>query len=654
MEQKNEKNWQRIIIWILFGILVCTSLTSAHISSSVNLNKFYDVGQVYDINKSGMKRSFGTCDYEEDTKSHVVLGDRASMKFNVSGSVKKCNYLCFEVENLSKPEMEWVIRYFDKEGKWLKDEPYIITEGMNVLSIENMPIGRIQLKLYNLAGESFKINSIQFRENVPVFTLARYVRIAAFFYIIYMIVSFFLWYLFVKNGWKFHITFSGVSKFLQYIFLLFLNPKIGNNRKYITKYIGQIRTGLFLAIILYINLAAIFNNYLRYYKYHMLVCSVLLLLIGILSIENKLTYIQIESPIVTMGICLSLMMCLSDIIVKKTIPYVGFIALFALGYVIFVWCQMKHPKKLMKEFFMAIKLSFAIVLLLNIVLRGKEGGYCYNGIFSDSRDYAVYLCIVFVLFLSEILSDVINNNYKKNNALNCTGGLLCIYNIYITHYWPVISIVFICLIGALIQFVIAYRKQQKKENIHRIMITGAALAIPVILIYILAVTYLPFQIGSSIRYQKDSRIIAESIRAFLFDGNLEKTFDQKIQVMTAYFRNFNLFGNRKNVRLWGKLFDAQNSYIAMMYSYGLFTAIPYVMLIYNSIKGAVLSQRKTKNDVHMLAVIYGLSAMALLGIFVNTIRPFESLSWLFCFMCAGYMVQKGGNRMGQEKGIERS
>ena len=99
-----------------------------------NLNRFYDVGEVYDV-WLGEFLPIGA-EYHQDNKTFTVTENEASVRYMVRNSEQEWNYMYVYLSQMSDDFMETVIRYYDINGKLLLEQQTTLTEGENYTVFE--------------------------------------------------------------------------------------------------------------------------------------------------------------------------------------------------------------------------------------------------------------------------------------------------------------------------------------------------------------------------------------------------------------------------------------------------------------------------------------------------------------------------------------
>ncbi|MFP3153099.1 hypothetical protein LQZ18_01450 [Lachnospiraceae bacterium ZAX-1] len=360
----NVLNLWKIFACLLFGILFSTSLTSMHISESKTWNLFYNVGRVYDVKESAIQKSFKNGTYDKGTNSHTIVAATGSVDFKIAGKMREWNYVSINIEHTSVPELICVVGYFDNKDNLVREDTLPLKEGLNVVDITGTKLKEIRLSFQNQEGQSLTIKGVQLREETPVFTMGRYIRITMTIFVAYLLLlagGYWLWKKAAPSKWGIH--FYGIMECIQYAFILIGNCMCPICKSSSPRGKSRAKTSLFVGLILYMPIVHTLGTYQQYYKYHMLVCSIAVLWIAVLSLEKELAYVNWKTPFFKTWTVLIACMCISDFIVSKDVRFEGYILLFVMGFLYFVWSQMEQPQQLMGNFLKAIGYAFFIYII---------------------------------------------------------------------------------------------------------------------------------------------------------------------------------------------------------------------------------------------------------------------------------------------------
>lgn len=308
--------------------------------------------------------------------------------------------------------MDGMIYYYNQNGKKIADQPVTFQKGMNtIVLLEEFPVLRLGIRILGASGELISIQSMQVRKKASGYTPQRFLKILIVAYSGFLFLFSFLLYLKrrfpQKNkqwrgkwpGWDAHM------EILQYIFQNFgdyMERKVGKKLSGKEKRIG--RRWLFFLLFLW----SIFGNAWKWstnnhlYRYYMLICMILLLLIGVFSWERPLKHVNWKNPLVISWFVLCIGIIISDAFIAKDFAMVGWMLAFGGGYFMFVWGNMKQPKELIDDMVVALKLLFFMGTAYCMVCRPKKLAIDYNGLFDSSEEFSMYAALMLGVFLTEL------------------------------------------------------------------------------------------------------------------------------------------------------------------------------------------------------------------------------------------------------------
>ena len=115
---------------------------------------------------------------------------------------------------------------------------------------------------------------------------------------------------------------------------------------------------------------------------------------------------------------------ISDLLVCKEIPYVGFIMLVILGFVFFVWQNAEMYDVFLHNAIRGLVYTLPILVLYCTFFREKKAGFLYNGCFSDRESMALYMMAVCIALFEEINRMMEKENGKRSRMFLNGLGIL--------------------------------------------------------------------------------------------------------------------------------------------------------------------------------------------------------------------------------------
>ncbi|MCI8483828.1 MAG: hypothetical protein HFH41_05765 [Lachnospiraceae bacterium] len=669
MEKNNRKNKKLNIFILLFGgFLLCYMAATMYIGGSLNFREFLSAGRVYDFSQKELKISSGSWQYSEADQGYWIQKQRALHKWGIDGTQSAWGYLYLQVKELSAPSAEMHIYYFNRNGDRVAEQGVWLTQGKNVIALERPDVGmyKIGLRLLGMKGGFISIKSMQLREKGNGFFLQRFIKIMAVAYTGFLAACGCLLLLKKRMKWKFpwQKWREGWLETLQFAYRIFLEGLCKKIHDKITA--GQrvyLRKLLFCLLFLWMTTAELMgwlgNEAVE--RYYLLSFSAIVILIGILMWEKKLSYVNWNHHLSLAWIWLWIGTLLVDWFVTSKIKYHGCVMLLACGCFIFLWNNRKGPESILYEIMQALEIDFIIATIFCMLFRTKKLTIRYNGFFNSSEYFAMYAVLMLAVFLTEIDRMIRRKESLKKYVAYVTGAAVSLYFLLRASN----ESGYAAAGGILIIFVIRQILERKEwfGQLHIVFRNGTIAGLIGILCVCgvhFSTKYLPAFLGTEIEYQHEtliSNVSREEMKKFeaLQPGLMKaKSYqDQEYGIKWKnYIRRLGLNGKRGRLMVNRRRTTAYNGYIQMAYQYGFFILLPYVVIqICMIIKGvSFLKRRSTDMWLFMVTTIF--VCFCLLG---NVENDFWHPLWFCYYIGMGYwFVDKvnGEERIGDiEKGI---
>lgn len=667
--EKNAKNrlfkWS---IWFAIGVTFGLVFAFMAISGSKSLNQFYDGGKVYDILAAYRNGDAWGMTYDGNTGAFTVTESQAAKICYLSDTEAEWDYSIFELSKLNKESIPCVFDYFNVAGESVYSQDVLLTEGENIIQTEGITYSGVNIWFNEQVGTTISFDKIQFREKIVNFEVGKFLLVFAASFAIYAAITVFFSQLAKCYGKKIY-DWYGIIDWLQGLYML-VGERMGRITDRIgAKNRGRLRIGLFLFLILYMQIALDLHMYEtdRYYKIQMLVCSVAVLAIGVLCREGELVRVNWRNKLVGAWTALWIMACISDFFVEKRYSFSGYIMFFVIGFFCFMWNNMERKETIIQEFIVAIMISFVITTIFCFLCRPWVEGTRYLGSYYRPGMYGMYILYVWTALLGHI--DYRLNHNKKLFPLilpEATGLALAGMLLWKTQASS--GVLPAALVAAIFVFKQLFfpgdRSARKKSFL--VIMTTIVIAVPVCAGGEWGLKNIPHIFDTEVYIEDDEVFTAAQIEtpfspvtvyAAESEGEssgsriLKKLFeDHSLEGFTSarnfywagYLREMNLLGNENKVVLWGENRWPHSGFIAMMYRYGVFAVIPYTIMVSVNLFYAwkyMLRNRK-KYGFFVFAVM---AAAFVLILMENLELPFLYLCWLgMYFMMGAYFVQEEG------------
>lgn len=640
MSNREKKNLF-LYLWGMAGILLALMISFMEAGESWNIDNFLNQEQTYEFSEENLLHTEDTCIRNAETGIYTVVADKAVLQIEDLYESGNWKYMAIDLSNINFDKTRWDIVYSNKKGEVVSKQTATLVDGNNVIEIAcRQSYQSIKLVIKEQAGLAFHIDSIQCRMNDVIISPQE------------IMTNFFFWIgLYLGISGIIYLTRKSklytLVETLQEGYALFGNYM---GRKFIfersRKWIGVIRTGIAALIFTVGELSGILGWYKDTdgYKYFMLLMAVLVMLLGVLCWESELRLLKWNTVIPVAWMFLWVSVCISDIMQSKNYKFVGCLFLLAVGFFFFSWNNMSEPQKIKREIYMGFNINFVLVVVYCMIFRTKKIGVLYNGAFSTREDFAMYAVAAAAVFLAQLHKELfrVEEKYRWNARLvpYIIGIAISMSFLY---YSNTIScslafIVEVCIFG----YYIFRRKKLLAAKAKTLILT----VIPAVLLAMLcvkgvnvAINNLPEKLGTEIRYEnevletKQDSSVLEVLRMqepdYYYNVSLAQTHTKE-NTSLEYLQKTNLFGHAEKLQVAGTTVDASNTWVEVIYRYGLFILIPYILLF------AACFIRAYKEKKAMLLIM---AALILIMPFQNIEIPFVQPLWILYYLGMGEWFQ---------------
>ena len=295
---------------------------------------------------------------------------------------------------------------------------------------------------------------------------------------------------------------------LQDLFISLLSPWIPLVGRLSDKTKYRIITLCFMAdLVLFCIVRYVLHK--ESYFYNTVFGIFLMLSIAILSLDRSLVRIHWRRSlwIAWFGMCAAF--TVSDLLVPKKVCGLGLILAFVFTGVFFVWQNHTRKDLLWKCFKDAIKYSFWLMAVVSFLLRPLYPGGRYAGIFTNPNTFALYLYIIFAVYLSDLDWIVeTGRHWKRCFSTYISLALICFYLLLSQARTSMLTI------GVILVMWLCFRIYFGKKN-HAwhsflqnlcLVVVISALLYPV---FLAGLTHLPNLVGHPITFPGESLYLAD-------------------------------------------------------------------------------------------------------------------------------------------------
>lgn len=633
---------------ILLSLTICSVVTTGFFPLRTPL---FDTGDVYEINETIYKSEYSNTSGQQDNGGNILF-KLGSYGYGISivGNKNNWKYFCFSADNVNDQTIKITISFHRQKNNVIKSnyqETYILEDGLNIYPVPNNSFNKIQLEFKGNPGNSFRIKKMELREKLPASNLNEILKVFLPLFLGYFIILWFLTSAFRKL--KYNI-YSWIEV-LQGIYILvsdqFRKIKLyqkGNLRKYI-------RQTCFLLMFVYSVFVEISQNYYEKFKYHLVIYLILILIISVVSIEKSSGKKNWNNPLVWGWFVLCILMCISDFFTPKDFQFFGYGLLIVFGFYIFIWNNMQNPEELISDFNRSVHIFFIGILIFCLLFRPELDSARYSGISKNPSIFALYLVTIGATILGSLDNQIRNDKKWLNIILYIVEGCAVFTLIWKTQSaGPLLCVSIIAFIWLFRTHLYA-RKKQLKLMMVKLILTAVLCLIPVYAGLTWGLNHIPQSVNHTITFEGESPV-AKTIygnvayAADLGDTLKETRLGQKFSSMTlsgifsgrnyyykTYLRNMNLIGHEDRPVMWGHRRLPHNAVIGIAYTYGIFAAIPYIIMLIAIIERTF---KYSKNNIKYASLpFYVCLSSIIMAMSDNVEQPFVWLPWMGLYLMMG-------------------
>lgn len=640
----------KCLVWLIMGVIISLSVAAMLVSEHVNLDCFYDVGEIYDIANNQQTELY---DASYDIENNLCRADseHAGRYFWIYDKKTAWQYFYLEAELPETDAVTVTLEFLDEGNNQIVAFEKEIHQGENIIPLYGMKFSQGIIWLNNQQGQQFLFDHMHlFEREILFFAPWGYIYTGIVF-LIYMAVSFLLLRILKKRKktWNWYVFIDG----LQGVYCK-VGDSLCSRIKVEEKKKNQIRTGLFAVLFVYIYAMWENGQYNLLYRYHVLVGSVLLLLVGIFSYEGKLNKVSWKPSLVLAWTLFWLFTVISDFVVyKKIYGYVGWIVFPLFGFVFFLWHNMKKPHQILKNILDAIEIAFWIDTVICLLFRPYIGGIRYTGTSENPAMFAMNIAVVLIMFVAKIENEI-HQGVKLSLYRYVAGISVALYMLLKTQS--------ITINGAVAFMALLYMGRVYLRR--RILKIKTPLKSKVMMLLIFLVAWGGFSWGLShisvmlklnqvfpyeqqfVAYEYSTPF---SLKAYAAEGgrimqkllrltDIETLTSKRNMYWVEYLRDMNLWGHTYKHAFWGSGHWAHNGILWIAYYYGIITVIPYIMMMVIAImKAAERVHLHTRRDRYEIVPFGFIVAICLISMGDNVEQPFGLIVWYLLYMMLGVL-----------------
>lgn len=655
-----KKNYIRFIVWAMFGMITSMIISCMLLVGSINIDKFYDVGECYDYYSSYIRSSGQNVLYDYTTHVFTITAENPCNTVILKTEPKAWKYMYFTVTETGKKEnINAQINFYSETGEMIASQNISLYMGENELLVpEDISFNKMIITYDMEVGDIYGIDNIEFMERKKPFTMSLFGKISTLMFLAYVILSGIISAVVKVYHIHFQVDWYAPIELLQKLFCI-----VGNQcGKYVLhieeKKRKNIRTLLFVGLFLYMQVAKNLGWYhtKSTYNYQLVVAAVFIVLIALLCYEKKTQLCNWKNPLAGAWFALWTMACISDFLVPKRYAWVGYIMIFAMGFLFFMWNNMKDKMRLVKNLVDAVLLVYVVDIVFCFFCRPEKDGIRYAGVYFNSITFGADLAIVCIIWIY-----IIDCKLEKEKKIYQFIPTLIWGNIAVSFLWKTQSASGLYVLPICIAIFLLQQIKARRKPIKILMLAGmcVVLFIPTYLGTDWCLHNLSYRCNTVIQFEKDYAMEKEKYKSIftqtvyasetgiestigknhaidkMFEGSLTEVLSGRDYFWKAYFRETNLFGHEsKGLTLWGQISAKPHSgFLMILYRYGVYVMIPYMMMIGINLIKTWKSFNKGERGGLLIVLITVSVCMRLL--IENVEYAFLGLDWFLLYLLMG-------------------
>ncbi len=642
-----------ILIWFCIGWMIALSVSAMWVCGTWNLDKFLDVGEVYDF----MEREYGLYwnpQFEQREELLIKNFEESTERtIQINGKQGEWKWLYIEIASMNQPEMVWKVLLY-QESNLVQEETITLTQGGNAMLLAQSRFDQCYISLEGQKGLAFRINKMQLYERFPEFSLRIIVFRAILVFACYLLLSL-IWCLLWKKS-----KYAGIGRkilnryigILQYLFRYIINTLILDHTENLSGNIrSRIRVSLMLFLIFYMNFVDMQNEYIGNFQVTSAVGVLCILLIAALSVERRAEILDWRNSISYGWFGFWTLAFLSEITVRHRFSAQAPIMILVFGFLYFVIGNMENYQRFLADIVYTIEILFWFSVVFCICFRPLRDHIRYTGASYNPAVFAMFELVALVTFLGELEVAVKQRKNLWNKCLHLLGVCISWFFIWRTQSFTAIIMVFLtCLIFSYRVFL--SRRRYKGEIIKMLVILPLTMALSGGLLEA-SLKFVPIWLDSEILFDKDvyiKELPEEENFSIIVHASTMERFSTKIKSLTSfenlssarnlywysYLRDMNLWGHGNNALVRGKEGNPHNAVIGMAYRYGIFSAIPYTIILLYSLYDGWKKMFVQKQQGYGTFLPFGYY-FAIIGISMadNVEQPWRWVPWIVLYLILG-------------------
>lgn len=582
---KNISKFQ-IFIVSLFGLLLCVMCALMFAGGNINAEQFFSIGDIYEVSQAELRESSDTLVYNRTLERYDIKGKVAKKKFVLDGKQKNWKYACVVIGDMSQKAINGKIIGYNRKKERVCEQSVVWTAGANQLRMDDSTeIYAVTLAFLRADGGYIELDEIQFRNGETAFTVERFGKaflVSGFFY---MLLSF-LYFKFVKGRRKRNIKHDAIQ--LPYPYMVF-----GDFLQKLTYGTVKYKHKALWCCVLYciLFLWMIFGNSIGwnendvYCRYYILVSSIIILVITILVIAGEKYRHKWNRTFLCLWLGMWILSAISSYFLISRIHLTGIVMLTIGGMFLYALSCMNNPFEMYRYMAKGLEWSFIIAVVFCVFFRPWREGIEYHGIFDSADGFAMYCVLANGIFLLELIRVFAKSQTAMEAVLYSIGFGLSLFFVLITESVNGAAALLLAWSSCILangKFLVIRIKSDIQKYIRKIILTFVVTGICVVLAGV-SVQTVPVLLHTEIEFESEKwytnlswKELAENQEKGEMQNVSSKDARELDVVWKNYVWNINLLGHAEELQVFRERAVPYNSYLTMVYRYGLFILLPYI------------------------------------------------------------------------------
>ncbi len=661
---------RKLHMFLLFltGLLISVMITMVWLGGSFNIREFMSVGRVYDVSPVALQQNSRRWSYDENKQGFWILKKRAGKYFDLNGLDQPWNYLYLTIRETSVETLSGYVRYFGPGREKRYEQAIELHKGENIISLnEEVPMVELSIVFRKAEGQFVSISEIQLRTTprVPVSEFLSCFAVVLAGVAVILALFLFLKCRFVRGRRENHVI-EVLSDSVQDVIRISGNA-IGSRTggRLYSHQRESVRKFLFSVLIVWMMVGNVFEwlQNAEIYRYHVLICALLLLAISFVSWDKPLQSGFFQGALLKSWLCLWAGVILCDLFVYRSLESVtGYGMLFAGIVFFYFWQNMDRPDRMFYNLMEALEITFFVGIVFCMFFRMKLPAIDYNGIFRNPEELAMYGVLMALVFMSEIngmLDDAAGRINAKDGIVgkdifaacvkNITGAAAALFFVLRSGHMPGILIFVLsgmCYVLILAVKILQMIKRYRMLMVHIMMATCLAFACVCAIFF--SIKYLPETFDLDVTYGNELRLTklkGSQRRMFLIENprSLKGTKIKEIRklpdIWGSYARRLNLIGHGGTEIIYQREIKPYNAYLDMAYHHGIFILLPYVAFQITIVSAGFYLAFRKKGRRNMFPLFLGISYVGF-SFCANVEISWGHPLWLCFYLVTGEGLRK--------------